>query len=235
MKDVLRPHENGNSVCLVSFSSYRYSFSCFVGHPSTQCFNGGSSSHYLFWHFFALGLFLAWMDSGTTPSLPRTIVQPVQPAVPGKALPAVPHTLAEVYRMMDYNEFEIFSAAVVMALGEGHRFLKHCGGSGDQGVDAKLLNQLGLTVAIQSKFYAPENHVGSAELREFGFAIDLHKAAYGFFVTTSTFTEGARWVVSRANGRIRTIDGRQLEIILKHRSREIALALSDIRSGMLLS
>src|SRR5690242_3824611 len=78
--------------------------------------------------------------------------QPMQTAPDADALPAIPCTLDEVFQL-NPKEFEVLSAAVVVGMGEGHRFLKHCGQSGDQGIDAKLLNQYHLTVAIQSKLY----------------------------------------------------------------------------------
>lgn len=148
------------------------------------------------------------------------------------ALPAIPKTAAEVHQNMSFEEFEYFAAAVVLALGQGHRFHQHCGGSGDQGVDAKLLNHYGQIVAVQTKLYASDNTVGSSELRDFGYAISLHHAAYGFFVTTSKFSSDAKWVIEKAGGLIRPIDGRQLDVLLQHRSREIALAYQDILSRL---
>lgn len=88
-------------------------------------------------------------------------------------------------------------------------------------------------VVVQCKRYAPDNHVGQPELRDFLGSILFHQAVYGFFVTTSTFTPPARSLIANTHGRIRAIDGRQLAYLLQHRSREIALALQDIRSGVL--
>jgi restriction endonuclease Mrr len=64
-------------------------------------------------------------------------------------------------------------------------------------------------------------------MRDFGGAIVTHNAAYGYFVTTSTFTSGAL-DEKRSYERIRTIDGLEIERLLQTRSREIAEAYDDI-------
>ena len=150
------------------------------------------------------------------------------PTVTDDGLPSIPRTLAQVYRMMDYTQFEVFSAAVVIGTGRGHHFYEHTGGAGDQGVDAMLHNLYGLRVVVQSKFYASENPVTPKEVRDFLGAIALRKAVYGYFVTTSTFTKEAMKVVSASQSHIYAIDGQQLDVLLRHRHREIALALQEI-------
>ncbi len=152
----------------------------------------------------------------------------MQMVVAGEVLPAIPRTASEAFALLSDAQFEIFSAAVIIALGEGHRFLAHCGQSGDQGIDAKLLNLFNYTVVVQSKRYAPDNSVGQPLLRDFLGSIYYHKAAYGYFVTTSYFTAAAQQFIAGTNGRIRAIDGRLLELYLQRRSREIELALRDI-------
>lgn len=159
------------------------------------------------------------------------VIEPViEPMVLGEGLPSIPRTLPEVYSMGP-AKFEIFSAAILVAMGEGHRFLAHCGQSGDEGIDVKLLNLYHNTVVVQCKLYAPNNHVGQPELRDFLGSILYHQAVYGFFVTTSTFTPAARQLINNTHGRIRPIDGRRLESLLQYRSREIALALQDVLNG----
>lgn len=177
---------------------------------------------------FALAL-LSTLLHGEAPPL-RALERIAQPMMFGDTLPSIPRTLREVYTMGP-TKFEIFSAAVLIAMGEGHRFLTHCGQSGDQGIDVKLRNLYHNTVVVQCKLYAPENHVGQPELRDFWGSILFHQAVYGFFVTTSTFTPAALQLIASSQGRIRPIDGRQLEYLLQHRSREIALALHEVLSG----
>ena len=181
--------------------------------------------------FLGLSIIQAGLNWLLTPG--RKIEPPPQQKAfdDSDGLPAIPRTLNEVFGLGD-ELFEVFSAAVIIGMGEGHRFLKHCGQSGDEGIDAKLLNQYHLTVVVQSKLYGLDNHVGQPKLRDFLGAIIHEKAVYGFFVTTSTFTLAARRWIAEMDGRIRAIDGRQLELLLQHRRREIALAYRDILNGM---
>ncbi len=176
--------------------------------------------------FLALAFLLVPIRAQLAPSRTRDSV--AQPPMLGDTLPSVPRTLAEVH-LMGPTQFEVFSAAVLVAMGEGYRFLRHCGKSGDQGIDVTLLNLYHNPVAVQCKLYASDNHVGQPELRDFLGSILWHQAVYGFFVTTSTFTPAALRFITGTNGRIRPIDGRQLEVLLQYRTREIALALHDIR------
>ena len=160
---------------------------------------------------------------------PESSLPPQQSALPPETHPQnllpIPRTLADVHKMSP-TEFEIFSAAVIVALGQGHRFLSHSGRTGDQGVDVRLQNAYGLLVVVQCKLYAPRHRVGSREMREFRGTIVMHDAAYGYFITSSTFTPAAYQV---KDTRIRLIDGPYLETLLQHRQHESAEAFTDIR------
>ncbi len=125
-------------------------------------------------------------------------------------------------------DFEVFSAAVVVGLGEGHQFVAHSGRRGDRGVDFRLRNAYGQRVIGQSKCYAPHRHVTASQIRDFGGAITTHDAAYGYLVTTSTLTSSAN-DEKNSHGRIRTIEGPYLERLLQSRLREITQAYRDIR------
>lgn len=147
-------------------------------------------------------------------------------------LPWVPKNLAQLRAMLgeDHKKFEYFSAALVIAMGEGHRFHSCVGGAGDWGIDTKLLNLHNCIVIVQSKFYADDHTVKPTEMRDFVGALSLEKrAVYGFFVTTSKFTEQALQTANATSGRVRTIDGAKIEALLLHRSREVALAWRDVR------
>lgn len=162
------------------------------------------------------------------PQHPRSRSQPSLSPSKGSRLPAIPRTLEEVLRLSP-RQFEIFAAAVLIALGDGHSFLQHCGQSGDEGVDVKLLNIYHHKVIVQCKLYAQDNHIGQSELRDFWGSISYHNAVYGFFVTTSTFTSSAHRLISASGGRIRPVDGRRLQDILKDRPHEVALAFLDVQ------
>lgn len=69
---------------------------------------------------FSLGLIIA----------PRGIKIPTNTVIPNDGLPQVPKTLAQLRSVMDHKEFEIFSAALIIAMGEGHRFYSRVGGAG---------------------------------------------------------------------------------------------------------
>jgi len=158
-----------------------------------------------------------------------SVSPPVHPEAHPQHLPAIPRTLAEIRAMLNPTDFELFSAAVIIGgLGEGHRFLRHSGRAGDQGIDVHLQNTYGLLVAVQSKQYAPHRRVKSSEMRDFGGAIRMHGAVYGYFVTTSTFTRGA-YQAKDAHGSIKTIHGPYLESLLQDHEHEIAQAYHDIQ------
>jgi hypothetical protein len=146
-------------------------------------------------------------------------------------LPPIPRTLAAAQNM-DPGAFELLAAAVLLATNKGYHFVEHCGRSGDHGVDIRLLNSLNCPVVVQCKRFADENHVSESFLREFIGAIHVQQAAYGVFVTTSTFTSAASQLIATHYRLIRTIDGPHLEWYLQHRSRDIALELAHIRSGV---
>lgn len=113
-------------------------------------------------------------------------------------LPWVPQTVEQAHAM-DPLDFELLSAAVVIAMGQGHSFYSHTGQSGDQGVDAKLLNINNLPVIVQSKRYAEHNHIAPEQILSFWGAIYRHNAIYGYFVTTSTLSVVSQQIVDAGN------------------------------------
>ena len=175
-------------------------------------------------------LALAYFTASTQIQLASPQKTPASPklAPRGDGLPSIPRTAQEVLTTMDDKEFEWFSAAIVMGTRDGYRFYRHCGGSGDQGIDAKLWNPWKVLVGVQSKFYIPSNTVSSEEMRNFLGSLVNQQIAYGYFVTTSTFTRDAQQVVDGASGRIRAIDGQNIDAYLRWQSREISLAWREI-------
>lgn len=172
----------------------------------------------------------------SSPSSPRPL--PTKPsssqtaavtAADDEGLPSIPSTVREVYTRLTPPEFELFAAAVIIALGEGHRFLRHSGQTDDRGVDVRLLNRFGNQVIVQCKLYAPTNRVGQPEVRDFTGCTYERGVVNGYFVTTSTFTRAAwQWIYAHS-ARIKTIDAQKLEVLLKQRRREIALAWRDLQ------
>lgn len=107
----------------------------------------------------------------------------------------------------------IIDLLVAMGYGGGRAEMgKAIGRSGDNGVDGVIReDKLGLDVVfIQAKRYAADNTVGASEVRDFVGSLDMHRAAKGIFVTTSTFPKSAYDVVMRASKRVVLIDGEEL-------------------------
>jgi len=146
------------------------------------------------------------------------------------SLPKIPRNLAQLHHMMNPAQFEIFSTALIIARGEGHRFKEHSGQANDKGIDARLYNIYEKIVAVQSKLYAIDNPVTPTQVRDFIGAVTVSEAVYGYFVTTSSFTDAAQRAAHSSRGRVRTIDGLQIEVLLQHRAREVALAYKDVLS-----
>lgn len=165
------------------------------------------------------------------PAQGTVTVESVAPAHPEPQLPYVPRSLSELRGTHNDKTFEYFTAAILMALGQGLTFEACLGGSGDRGVDVRMRNMYNQLVFVQCKFNAPDNTVGSPEIRNFMGAIHSQQAAYGYFVTTATFTPAARVEISSNNGRIRGIDGMHIDYLLRWRRREIALAWQEIQDN----
>lgn len=99
-----------------------------------------------------------------------------------------------------------------MGYAAGEEDLEHTGGSGDQGIDG-IVHQdvLGLDkVYIQAKRY-DTGKVGPSEIQSFIGALNGKKANRGVFITTSSFSENAKEVAKNAqNVNIVLIDGQAL-------------------------
>lgn len=93
------------------------------------------------------------------------------------------------------------------------------GRSGDGGVDGVIdQDPLGLDrIYVQAKRYADGNNIGAGAIRDFFGSLDVFKAAKGLFVTTSTFSPGARETADRLGKRIVLVDGFQLaRLMIRH-------------------
>ena len=81
------------------------------------------------------------------------------------------------------------------------------GKSGDEGIDGIIKeDRLGLDIVyIQAKRW--ENVVSRPEIQKFAGALQGQRAKKGIFITTSSFSEGAKDYVSRIESKIVLIDG----------------------------
>ncbi len=198
-------------------------------------YHSSFSSLAVCWWFFIAVFCLclaASLISTTTVSLPSsssggaiTRQLPMHDLMAG--LPLIPQTLIALQAMHD-DDFEVLSAAVIIALGQGHTFHSMGGASADEGIDVRLYNHIQQLVIVQCKRQAAHVTVGQPVVMQFLGTIQHHHAAYGYFMTSSTFTAGAQRVITDSHGRIRGYDGQQIEHLLHHRAREVRLALRDI-------
>lgn len=117
------------------------------------------------------------------------------------------------------NFFERAIVALLLAMGYGgtaQEAGRAIGRSGDDGVDGVIDQDiLGLDrVYIQAKRYQRDNTVGPAAIRDFFGSLDMHKAAKGIFVTTSSFSKAATETAERLGKRIVLIDGPALATLM---------------------
>jgi len=109
--------------------------------------------------------------------------------------------------------FEYLVVDVLSAMGYGASQAgsgRVVGKSGDGGIDGVIQeDQLGLdAVYLQAKKWA--NPVGPDEIRKFVGALAEKRAHKGVFITSGTFTDGARQAAELANAKIVLVDGEQL-------------------------
>lgn len=118
--------------------------------------------------------------------------------------------------------FERMIVDLLLAMGYGGGSLERgllTARSGDGGVDGIIQEDaLGLdAVYIQAKRYAPGNTVDRPALQAFVGMMTGEGAGKGVFVTTSTFTSGAKAYIEKVQQRIVLIDGKAFaELAVRH-------------------
>lgn len=116
-------------------------------------------------------------------------------------------------------EFLVLRLLEAMGYGKDGGLIEHAGKSGDGGIDGIISQDpLGLDrIYLQAKRYAPDSPVPRPTLQAFVGAMVGAQGDRGVFLTTSTFTAGARQEAERVNMRIELIDGRRLaELMLRY-------------------
>lgn len=117
----------------------------------------------------------------------------------------------------DFLEKAVLQLLRSMGYGFDATSLEHTGKSGDEGIDG-IINQdrLGLQqIYIQAKRYKTGNNVGREAIQTFMGALQGQGAWGGVFITTSTFTQGARdYVNKQMTTKIVLIDGVELGRLL---------------------
>jgi len=122
---------------------------------------------------------------------------------------------------LDPKGFERLVLRLLAAMGYGKNggLIEHSGRSGDGGIDGIISQDpLGLDrIYLQAKRYAPDISVSRPTIQGFVGALIGAQGDRGVFLTTSSFTEGARVEAERVNVRIELIDGKRLaELMLRH-------------------
>lgn len=121
--------------------------------------------------------------------------------------------ILEELRQLSPPEFEQVVEIMLQRL--GYRQVKRTGGSGDLCVDIHAVSRRGEQIAIQCKRYAAGHKVGSEEMQTFiAMAYLEHKADWGLYVTTSSYTKTAQALGERH--RIELVDGECLVELLRH-------------------
>lgn len=127
-----------------------------------------------------------------------------------------------------FFEAVIIELLAAMGYGASNDAGEVVGRSGDDGVDG-VINQdpLGVDqVYVQAKRYAEGSSVGAGAIREFYGALGLKDVTKGIFVTTSTFSAGARSTAEKLGARIVLIDGARLaDLMIEH---EIGCRVTEV-------
>lgn len=116
-----------------------------------------------------------------------------------------------------FFETVIVDLLIAMGYGGSHAdAARRIGKSGDGGVDGVISeDRLGLDrIYLQAKRYAPGNVVGRPELQGFVGSLVGLGATKGVFVTTSTFSQGAKDYTKHLAQRVVMIDGAELSSLM---------------------
>lgn len=117
--------------------------------------------------------------------------------------------------------FEDLVISLLERMGYGHAgSVDRTSATGDAGVDGIISQDpLGLDrIYVQAKRYAADNVIHRPNIHEFAGALLGKQGDRGVYITTSSFSSGARQEADRINARIELIDGRRLaELLVRYR------------------
>ena len=120
----------------------------------------------------------------------------------------------------DFFEQAVVDLLLKMGYGGAEQRGRRIGGSGDGGVDGVIdQDALGLErIYVQAKRYAAGNSVGRETIQAFVGALHGVGASRGVFITTSSFTSGAKQYAEAVPSRIILIDSARLvSFMIKYR------------------
>lgn len=117
--------------------------------------------------------------------------------------------------------FEDLVIRLLEAMGYGRAgAVERTSASGDAGIDGIISQDpLGLDrIYVQAKRYAVDQTIGRPKIHEFAGALLGKQGDRGVYITTSSFSRGAREEAERINARIELIDGARLaELLVRYR------------------
>lgn len=144
---------------------------------------------------------------GVATAVPATVSSPSAPD--SQAISAVTKQLGEQLAALSPRQFEVFVGKYIEK--RGLRELQVTGRSHDGGIDGTATEGfLGVKVAFQAKRWAHTQTVGAAPIRELLGSITNREADRGVFITTSSFSPGAKEEAELSHGKIILVDGQRL-------------------------
>ena len=121
------------------------------------------------------------------------------------------------------SDFERLVIDLVLALGYGknhEEMAKVLGKTGDQGIDGVISqDKLGFDkIYLQEKKWDSKSSIGSGQVRDFIGALTIKHAIEGIFITTASFSKGAKETALKDNNhKIVLIDGTELaRLMIEH-------------------
>lgn len=155
---------------------------------------------------------------GSEPKLkPKVVV----PEIPAELIAqSIEQQLQAKLLTLDPPSFERVVGRVLQALGVTE--VRITGRTSDGGIDGEgTIPVLSMKVAFQAKRYGPENSVGIEPVQRLIGTVAGRKYDRGVFVTTSSFTPGAREEAARPDSKIVLIDGKALVTLMVEKGRGI--------------
>ena len=161
-------------------------------------------------------------------STAAVVPSPVEPASPEDLLAqavaenraAVEGELLTRALSLSPTEFERLVVRLLERMGYGRSgAVEHSGRPGDAGIDGIISQDpLGLDrIYVQAKRYATDQVVHRPTIQGFVGALMGAQGDRGVFITTSSFSAGARTEADRVNARIELIDGTRLgQLMVRH-------------------
>lgn len=129
--------------------------------------------------------------------------------------------LAEIMKLSP-QEFEKLVLKLLLKMGYGSGIANSgwvTPPSHDEGIDGIIKeDQLGFSsIYIQAKQWDPKRTIDRPEIQKFAGALQGQQGQKGLFITTASFTQGARNYVDKINSTIVLIDGSQLtRLMIRH-------------------